>query len=125
MGPDLTEAGARRSAAYLRQSLLEPEAEVPETFAVYRRVITMPDNFLQVRVVTADGTTITGVRLNEDAFTIQIRDYADRFHSFRKDELRELHQDWGKSPMPSYRDAFAGHELQDLVAYLVSLRGAQ
>lgn len=125
MGPDLTVAGARRSAAYLRQSLLEPEAEVPETFAVYRRVIAMPDNFLQVRVVTTEGKTITGVRLNEDAFTIQVRDYADRLHSFRKDELRELHWDWGKSPMPSYRDAFTGGELQDLVAYLVSLRGAQ
>ena len=125
MGPDLTEIGARRSAAYLRQSVLDPEAEVPETFAVYRRVIFLPDNFLQVRVVTAEGKAVAGERLNEDAFSIQIRDYADRICSFRKDELRELLKDWGKSPMPGYRGAFTDQELQDLVGYLSSLQGAR
>jgi len=125
MGPDLTEAGAKRSAAYLRESVLDPEAEVPDTFAVYRRVIFMPDNFLQVRVVTTDGRTIHGVRVNEDAFSIQIRDYFDRQFSFRKDELRELQKHWGKSPMPGYRDVFTESELEDLTAYLVSLQGAK
>src|SRR5689334_7951536 len=54
LGPDLTDIGARRSAAYLRQSLLKPEAAVP-------------DGFLQVELVTRDGPRLTGVRLNEDA----------------------------------------------------------
>ena len=125
MGPDLTEIGTRRSPAHLRTSLLDPEAEVPETFAVYRRVIFMPDNFLQVRVVTKDGRAITGVRVNEDAFSIQIRDYPDRLYSFDKSELRELHKDWGKSPMPSFRDVFTDAELQDLIAYLSGLQGPQ
>jgi putative heme-binding domain-containing protein len=124
-GPDLTEIGTKRSAAHLRQSVLDPEAEVPENFAVYRRLITMPDNFLQVRVLTNDGKTITGIRLNEDTFTIQFRDYENQFYSFRKDELKELHKDWGKSPMPSYRSVFTDAELQDLVSYLSSLRGAR
>jgi len=124
-GPDLTAIGTRRSAAHLRKSLLDPEAEVPDTFAVYRRIIYMPDNFLQVRLVTADGRQITGVRVNEDTFTIQVRDYADRIFSFRKEELRELHKDWGKSPMPSCRSVFTETELQDLIAYLVSLQGPQ
>ena len=125
MGPDLTEIGAKRSPAHLKQSVLDPEAEVPETFAVYRRVIFVPDNFLRVRVVTAGGAAITGVRVNEDAFSIQLRDDSDRLHSFRKDELRELHKDWGKSPMPSYRGVFTAAELDDLVAYLASLEGAR
>jgi hypothetical protein len=85
-------------------------------------MIFMPDNFLLVRLTTADGMSIAGVRVNEDAFTIQLRDYADRIWSFRKDELRELHKDWGKSPMPAYRDVFTNEELQDLIAYLVSLQ---
>ena len=47
---------------------------VPDNFAVYRRMIYMPDNFLQVRVVTRDGTEeITGARMDEDVFTIQLR----------------------------------------------------
>jgi putative heme-binding domain-containing protein len=120
LGPDLTAIGARRSSVHLRQSILEPEAEVPETFAVYRRFITMPDAFLVVRVVTDDGRTITGVRLNEDTFTIQLRDYNDRIWSFDKAGLRELHKDWGKSPMPGYRDVFSEPELQDLIAYLAA-----
>jgi putative heme-binding domain-containing protein len=120
LGPDLTSIGAKRSAAHLRQSILDPEAEVPETFAVYRRFITMPDAFLIVRVVTKDRGAITGVRLNEDTFTIQLRDYSDRIWSFDKSELRELHKDWGKSPMPSYRGMFSDAELQDVVAYLAA-----
>jgi cytochrome c oxidase cbb3-type subunit 3 len=123
LGPDLTGIGARRGADYLRRALLQPEAEIPDTFASYRRVIYMPDNFLQVRVVTRDGTAITGVRVNEDTFTIQLRDAADRLFSFRKDELRELHEDWGKSPMPAYGGVLLDSEIEDLVAYLASLQG--
>src|SRR5947209_8322323 len=125
LGPDLTAIGLRRGAQYLRASLLDPEAEVPDNFAFYRRVIYMPDNFLQVRVVTPDGASITGARVNEDSFTIQLRDAADRLYSFRKDQLRELHKDWGKSPMPSYRGVLSQTELRDLVAYLSRLQGPQ
>jgi cytochrome c oxidase cbb3-type subunit III len=124
LGPDLTAIGARRGADYLRTALLDPEAEVPDNFAFYRRIIYMPDNFLQVRVVTSDGTAITGARANEDTFSIQLRDDRDHIYSFRKDELRELHKDWGKSPMPSYKGLLSEAEIRDVVAYLVSLQGA-
>jgi len=122
LGPDLAGIGARRSPGYLRTALLNPEADVPDNFAQYRWVIFIPDNFLQVRVVTKDGRRITGARLNEDPFSIQLRDRSGRVYSFWKDELAELHKDWGKSPMPSYRDVFTPGELEDLVAYLCSLR---
>jgi len=123
IGPDLTNIGERRGPANLRQSLLDPEAETPENFAQYRKVIYMPDNYLRVRVVTADGKQISGTRVDEDTFTIQIRDDAARIYSFRKDELKELHKDWGKSPMPSYRGVFSQGELEDVIAYLGSLTG--
>ncbi len=110
MGPELTQIGARRSPAYLRAAVLDPEANVPE-------------GFLQVRVVTKDGRQVTGIRLNENIFSIQIRDLTDRLHSFWKSELAELHKERGKSPMPGYRDVFTPAEVDDLVAYLVSLRG--
>jgi putative heme-binding domain-containing protein len=124
-GPDLTDISTRRSPTNLRISIVEPEAEVPETFAVYRRIIYMPDNFLQVWLLTNDGRRITGVRVNEDTFTIQVRDYSDHILSFRKDELRELHKDWGKSPMPGYRGVLSDAEIEDVVAYLASLEGVQ
>ncbi len=124
VGPDLTNIGERRSQANLRQSLLDPEAETPENFAQYRKVIYMPDNYLRVRVVMPDGKQISGARVDEDTFTIQILDDASRIYSFRKSELKELHKDWGKSPMPSYRGALSEAELVDVIAYLSSLTGA-
>lgn len=110
VGPELTDIGARRNAAYLRASLLEPEAAVP-------------DGFLQVRIVTKDGRRITGVRRNEDTFTIQLSDLNGRTYSFLKQDLKDLQKDPGKSPMPSYQGVLAAVEVDDLVAYLVSLRG--
>ena len=111
LGPELTEIGARRSAAYLRRALLEPEAEVPE-------------GFLQVRVVAKDGRRLTGVRLNEDTFTLQMRDLGDQIYSVWKADLKEIQKDRGKSPMPSYRSVLSDAELDDLIAYLASLRGS-
>jgi cytochrome c oxidase cbb3-type subunit 3 len=125
LGPELTGIGARRSPRYLRESLTDPDAAIPDSFTSYKKVTLIPDNFLQIRVVTADGRQLTGARVNEDTFSIQIRDAAGRIQSFFKEELRELHKDWGKSPMPSYRYVFSRTELEDIVAYLVSLRGEQ
>ena len=110
LGTDLTVVGARRSAPYLRESLIDPGASAP-------------DGFLIVTVKTSDGRTLRGIRSNEDSFTIQLRDPGDRFHSFRKDEIKELKREFGASTMPSYKDSLSTTELDDLVAYLASLRG--
>jgi cytochrome c oxidase cbb3-type subunit III len=112
IGPDLSDIGVRRSAGYLRQALLKPESAVP-------------GDFLQVEIVPRDGVRITGVRLNEDAFSIQIRDLSGQFHSFWKSELAQLNKQRGKSPMPSYEGLLTSAELDDLIAYLNSLRGAE
>ena len=111
-GPELTEIGSRRSATYLRAALLEPDSAVPE-------------GFLQVRLTARDGRRLTAIRLNEDTFTIQIRDLASGILSFRKQDLKELLKDWGKSPMPGVRGALSDAEVADLVAYLAFLRGAK
>ena len=123
LGPELTDVGARRGPGYLTESLTDPEATIPDSFTSYQKITLLPDNFLQVRVVTADGRHHTGARVNEDAFSIQIRNTAGHVDSFFKEELKELHKDWGKSPMPSYREALSAIELEDVVAYLASLRG--
>jgi len=124
LGPDLSSIGARRRPDYLRRALLDPEADIPENFGQYRWYTVIPDNFLQVRITTRDGREITGARLNEDPFSIQVRDLSGRTYSFWKTELKELHKDWGKSPMPGYRDKLTPAEIEDLVSYLASLGGA-
>jgi cytochrome c oxidase cbb3-type subunit III len=111
-GPDLSDIGARRSAAGLRESLTEPNAAAGE-------------GFVPVRAVTRQGEKVSGVRLNEDNFTIQILEPSGAVHSFRKSALSELQESPNESKMPSYKTIFSESELQDLVAYLSSLRGEQ
>lgn len=111
-GPALGDVGARRSASHLRAAVLEPSSALPE-------------GFLVVTVTTRDGQHIRGERLNEDPFTLQLRDADGRFHSFRKANLKDVRKELGVSTMPSYKDVFTSAELEDLVAYLASLEGAQ
>jgi cytochrome c oxidase cbb3-type subunit III len=110
VGPDLTDIGSIRRAAQLERSLLDPDAEILAQNRTYR-------------VVTRDGTVITGRLLNRDVFTIQLMD-AQGLRSFQKANLKES----GfveKSPMPSYRGKLSAEELADLVSYLVSLKGIE
>jgi len=109
-GPELTEVGARRSAEYLLECLVKPSTHLPE-------------GFLWVEATPASGETLRGIRVNEDTFSIQIKDSSGGFHSLRKQQLKELRKLRDETPMPSYEQIFSPAELQDLVAYLASQRG--
>jgi putative heme-binding domain-containing protein len=109
-GPELTQIGARRSAAHLRSTILQPAAS-------------LPDGFLYAAATTVSGQTVLGIRINEDSFTIQLKDAGGVFHSFRKASLKELRRLEGQTPMPSYQGQLSAAELDDLVAYLASLKG--
>jgi len=122
-GPDLSEIGRQRDPQWLRRAVTEPESAIYDSFGGYRWTILIPDNYLLVEIATRSGEHLTGSRLNEDAFSIQIRDGEGRIRSFLKSEIAELRKRWGKSPMPSYKNAFSTAELDDLVGYLAGLRG--
>lgn len=107
LGPELTTIGRQRRAVELERSLLTPEAEVQPANRFYR-------------VVTTDGTTVTGRLLNHDTFTVQIMDSTERLRSFVKSDLRE--HGFAPSPMPSYEGRLTEQELADVVSYLVSLK---
>jgi hypothetical protein len=78
-----------------------------------------------VHVVTKDGRAVDGTRVAEDSFHIVLADAQGKFHSFRKDQLREIKKEPGKSTMPSFNGKLSNRQVDDLVAYLVSLQGAQ
>lgn len=120
IGPDLSDIGARRSLAYLRRALTDPGAEVPQSFNAFRSDVSLPLNYLFLRAVPRDGEPVAGVRVNEDTFSVQLRDLNGRVHSFAKAELTALEKLRGYSPMPPA--PVVGAELDDLVAYLASLR---
>jgi cytochrome c oxidase cbb3-type subunit 3 len=122
-GPELTTIGFQRGPDYLRQAVLDPAATLPHgSQPVPSRNL---DEYLPVRVVTRDGREVRGARINEDSFTIQLRDSNNQFHSFRKADLRQVEKEFGKSLMPAYKDRLSASDVNDLVAYLSSLGGAK
>lgn len=109
LGPDLSGVGARRGAAHLKQALVEPGASVA-------------DRYLLVHATTSGGETIKGVRVNEDSFSIQLIDESSQFRSLDKSQLSALSKRFGESLMPSYENELSDDELDDIVAYLASLK---
>jgi hypothetical protein len=75
-----------------------------------------------VTLVTKDGRTLRGRRLNEDTYTVQIIDTQENLVAIEKADLRDLVVETNAS-MPSYADRLTTDELADVIAYLVSLKG--
>jgi len=109
LAPDLSDVGTVRPASELRQKLVDPDALV------------RPGNRF-VDAVTKSGAKISGRLLNHDTFTVQLLDSNERLVSLSKSDLKEF-TFVKSSPMPSYRDKLSAGELDDVVAYLVSLKG--
>lgn len=121
-GPVLTNIGVLRGLPYLREALVDPASVLPRS--TLGMLIGGQAEYLPVRIVTSEGREVRGVRVNEDSFTIQVRDSGNRFHSFRKADVKQLDKLTGQSLMPSVKGRLADSELTDLLAYLSSLRGA-
>ena len=109
LGPDLSRIGAARSRKFFEEKIRDPNKDLP------------PERWL-VTVVTRDGQRMTGVRRNEDTFSVQLMDTQERLHSFFKKDVREVTSE-SRSVMPAFTEAqLDSKQLDDLVAYLVSLR---
>lgn len=120
LGPDLSKVGSRRPSAYMHQMLLAPgfakqEGARPRTASGFI-------DYLVFTVVTKEGKMIQGMRVNEDSFTLQLRDAANNYHSLKKSNLKKVTKEYGKSLMPSMKGILNDGELDDLVAYMVSLK---
>ena len=112
LGPELTTIGGRRGAVYLREAIVKPAAS-------------HPPGYLVVRAVPASGAEVRGIRVNEDVFWIHIRDAAGNVHALQKSELTRLDRELEGTLMPSYDARLSAAQLDDLVAYLGTLRGSK
>lgn len=113
IGPALSHIAAQRSPKHIMESLVLPSADIDP-------------NFEGVLVMTTAGRVITGIRVNEDNFSIQLRDQeSGRLVSFFKRDLEQI-QDQKKSLMPdNLVEQITVKELHDLFAYLMTLDGRQ
>ncbi len=111
IGPDLTRIGAARSRAALTREIRTPSEWIPPAFET-------------VTVVTKDGQRIRGAKKNEDVFSIQVMDVRERIQGFVKANLQEVIYE-KDSLMPAFGPGrLSDSDLNDLVGYLSSLRGA-
>ncbi len=118
LGPDLSRIGAARRIQHLAESIRDPNKEVTVRDPFTGTIV----GYQTLRVVTKDGRRITGVRRNEDTFSIQLLDQREEIHMFLKKDLREVIYE-KRSLMPKYTEQIlSDKELQNLLAYLDGLR---
>ena len=108
LGPDLSGIGAARSVDNLKESIVDPSAQVQPLYWT-------------VSFEDASGKAVQGFLLNEDTYTVQLIDRAVVLHSYEKAGLKNYTID-KHSAMPSYRDKLSSQQLDDLIAYLWSQR---
>lgn len=109
LGIDISDVGRIRRSADLEKAIVDPAPTV------------RPQN-RTVRLVTRDGTIVTGRLLNHDVLTVQLLDSREQLRSFAKTTLREF-EVVEKSPKTSYRGRLTSAEIADLVGYLATLKG--
>ena len=111
LGPNLTNVGSRLSPDGMKQSLLAPPAQIEPQYRLYV-------------VVAKSGKVVRGKLLNQDPFSLQLLDDAGELIAFSRSNIRE-----GRfvdpAPMPSYQDKLTSAQIDDLIAYLSSLRAPE
>jgi putative heme-binding domain-containing protein len=110
LGPDLSRIGAARSR---------------DTIALRIRggVEGFRPGYEPVTVTPSDGPPISGVKKNEDLFSVQIMDTRERIQGYEKDKVKSV-QNGSRSAMPPFGfDRLSEADLDDLLRYLQTLRG--
>ncbi|MCC6588522.1 MAG: c-type cytochrome [Bryobacterales bacterium] len=105
LGPDLSNIGASRSVAQLRESILKPSERPTEGYD-------------GVTVVLKSGKRIQGIAKDNTNYTIQVMDAQGQLHLLNKAELSEIVFRKGSLMPGDYRDRLSRQELQDVLAYL-------
>jgi putative heme-binding domain-containing protein len=108
IGPALDRIASRRAPEFLMESILLPSQEIAPEYEA-------------VAVATKEGRVITGIRINETNFSIQLHEENGRFHSLLKRDLDEV-KVLTKSLMPeNFGELLTVKELHDLFAFLMIL----
>jgi putative heme-binding domain-containing protein len=108
VGPSLDRIAVRRAPEFIMESIVQPSLFIDPLYE-------------GVQVITNSGKVITGLRINETNFSIQLREENGRFHSLMKGDLEEFHV-LDKSLMPdNLAEQLTVRQLHDLFAFLMTL----
>ena len=106
MGPDLTDVGASRPLARIKESVLEPSKRLQRAG---QEAIT---------ITLRNGKQIQGLARNRNNYSLQVLDKGGNLHLISMLDVEQLTIS-ARSPMPDdYGRRFSRQELQDLYAFL-------
>lgn len=106
IGPDLSHGSRHNDAAHLKQSIVDPNADITPGYAI-------------ITVTTRDNQTITGVERWLDNFSVRLIDSSGNERSFLRDEIKSVSLQM-KSVMPDdYGKKFSATDVDNLVAYIL------
>ena len=111
LGPDLSRIGVARARAALGRQIRGDVAD-------------FRTGYEPVTLTTPGGRQIHGVKKNEDLFSVQVMDSSERIQGYLREDMKTVTNE-KKSAMPTFgADRLNDAELDDLLAYLVTLQGA-
>ena len=108
LGPDLSRVGERRDPEELMSDLITPHEDVAP-------------RWWTMKITGTDGSYREGLRMNEDCFSLRIMDNDFNLWSYPKTRIESAER-VEESTMPSYAQTLTESDLDDLVAYMFSLR---
>ena len=109
-GPNLSNLAARLTPEAIRRQLTEPSTTID------------PKNRL-TELVLADGKTQQGRLLNQDPFSLQMLNTGGELVAYQRSQIREIRA-VDPPKMPSFRNILTDEQINNLVAYLSTLRSA-
>jgi putative heme-binding domain-containing protein len=110
LGPDLSRVGTARARSVVVRRI---RGAVEDSLV----------GFEPVSIVTKDGQTITGVKKNEDMFSVQIMDSRERLQGYLRSDVKGVDTP-KQSAMPAFPpERLSESDLNDLLEYLSTLKG--
>lgn len=112
LGPDLTSHGAISSVDAMRDEIVK----TPRVPALGYRA---------ARLATKHGDRLEGTVRNEDNFSVQLQTNDGSFHLFKRAELASFEYTGGSLMPANYRERLSDEELNNLIAYLITVSRKQ
>lgn len=110
LGPDLSRIGVARARNVVVRRI---RGAVEDSLV----------GFESVSITTKDGQTITGVKKNEDMFSVQIMDSRERLQGYLRSDVKGVDSP-KQSTMPAFTpERLSENDLNDLLEYLSTLKG--
>jgi putative heme-binding domain-containing protein len=119
-GPDLSNIASVRKANSIIDALTKADHRIYGNGGTHILNLAPIDTYPAVQVTLDSGKTVSGVLVNQDSFSLQMRGDDQQFHSYDKAKLRKISV--GASAMPTdYDKRLAPDEFTDLLAFLTRL----